>query len=72
MLSLISSPPELGGVRGGMNQGHTKLAFSQINESSQSDAFDCNATLCPWSKNSQSVRSELAVRRDGLISFAVV
>ena len=39
MLSLIFSPPNLGGVRGGMNQGHTKLAFSQINESFQSEGF---------------------------------
>ena len=30
MLRLISSPPKLGGVRGGLNQGHTTAVLKSF------------------------------------------
>ena len=46
MLRLISSPPKLGGVRGGLNQGHT-TAFSDCSTINITQLSQ--ATLAPYS-----------------------
>ena len=55
MLRLISAPPKLGGVRGGLNQGGVRGGLNQEHTTAFSDCSNINitrlsqATLAPYS-----------------------